>query len=42
MVLDAENKLNLPEPDEANCVPVDEAIRRDIDVLWFYGKKELA
>jgi len=41
MVLDAENKLTTPEPDDAVSVPVDDAIRRDIGVLWFYGKKEV-
>ena len=42
MVLDAENKLNLPEPDDTVNIAVDGAIRADINRLWFYNKKELA
>lgn len=41
MVLDAENKLNLPEPDDSKNIPVDEVIRRDIQVMWFHPQKEL-
>jgi len=38
MVLDAENKLNLPEPTDETSVEPSEVIKRDVDVMWFYEK----
>jgi hypothetical protein len=38
MVLDAENKLNLPEPTAETIVEPSEAIKGDVDVMWFYEK----
>lgn len=40
MVLDAENKLNLPEVSDEEAIEPSEAIKRDVDVLWFYEKLE--
>jgi flavin-dependent dehydrogenase len=38
MVLDAENKLNLPEATDETCVEPNEDIKQDIDTIWFYKK----
>lgn len=39
MLLDAENKLNLPEvSDEENVAP-DFVVREDVATMWFYGEK---
>jgi hypothetical protein len=38
MVLDAENKLNVPEPTDETIVEPSETIKRDVDVMWFYEK----
>ncbi len=40
MVLDAENKLNLPEVSDDKAIPRDERIINDVAVMWFYGEKE--
>ncbi len=42
MILDAENKLNLPEVIDKEAIEPSEAVKRDIDVLWFYKKLVIA
>ena len=42
MVLDADNMNPQPEPEESKCIAIDEDIKRDIGVLWFYRQEEMA
>lgn len=42
MVLDPENNLMLTAPDPVNCIEPSESLKKDIDVLWLYKKKEMA
>jgi len=41
MVLDGENKLNLPEVSNDKAIQRDERITRDVEVMWFYNKTEV-
>jgi len=40
--LDVENKMELTGSEHENGLSVDPAITRDVEVMWFYKKKQLA